>query len=138
MIWESSYWKDDLKKQSAELKKRMVQKRWRDASLARCEQIIMIGFYSVRKLIESKNLTGTVSKSVHKIRCYKSTGKPITLFTRRNVDELYDLENSRLRTEQLTYLCHQVIHSYVFCSYLAGTICCLLFLLLLSEAALRN
>ncbi len=115
MIWETSYWKNDLLKQSSELKRRMAQKRWVDASFARCEQTIMMGFYSVRKLIDSMKLTDTASNNAHQVYSYPPTGKDVTLLNKRDLDELYDLRKPRRQNASLRFLCNQVIHSYVFC-----------------------
>lgn len=54
MIHDSHYWKDDLLKLSRKLESRLLQTRWGDRNLYIIEKEIFIGFYSVRKLIESK------------------------------------------------------------------------------------
>jgi hypothetical protein len=120
MIWESSYWKTDLLKQVAALKKRVTQKRWTEASLAKCEQNLMMGFYSVRKLIESLKLTDIVADSSYQIRSYPPTGKRVTLLNNHKIDELYDLGAPRKETIKLKDLCNQFIHSYVFAPVVEG------------------
>ena len=57
MIWESAYWKEELLRQAEDLKKRSTQTKWSERSLARLEKTIMIGFYSIRKLIEAKKVS---------------------------------------------------------------------------------
>lgn len=114
MITEPLYWKTDLLRQSSALEKRRTQKRWSEASFARCEQTIFIGFYSVRKLIESKKLTNVVAASSFQIRSYPPTGKAVTFMNYHKVDELYDLDKPKEHSINLINLCHQFIHSYVF------------------------
>jgi hypothetical protein len=114
MIWESFYWKSDLLKHAGVLKKRIRQKRWPDASLARCEQTIMLGFYSIRKLTESAKLTDHVSKMNVSIRSYRATGQTVHLLNKHRLDELYDLDNAKRRSVSLPYLSSQIVHSYVF------------------------
>ena len=62
MIWECSYWKEDLLRHTAALRKRTQQRLGRDRSLAQLEQTVMIGFYSIRNLLEVKKLSLDVSK----------------------------------------------------------------------------
>jgi hypothetical protein len=114
VIWESFYWKSDLLKQAAVLKKRIGQKRWPDASLARCEQTIMLGFYSIRKLAESAKLTDHVSNMNVTLRSYPATGRTVHLLNKDRLDELYDLELPRKESVTLPFLCDQIVHSYVF------------------------
>jgi hypothetical protein len=92
----------------------MVQKRWPDASLARCEQTVMLGFFEVRKLIDSRKLTRDFALQPLQVKFHRPTGKCIHLFNRRNIEELYDFDGGRRRTITVQYLCNQVIHSYVF------------------------
>jgi hypothetical protein len=91
-----------------------MQKRWPDASLARCEQTIMLGFYSIRKLIDSRKLTIDFASEQVKVTTYRPTGKHVHMMNCRNLDELYDFNSGKFRTVTLKYLCHQIIHSYVF------------------------
>lgn len=57
MIWESSFWKDDLVKVAGKLVKRTIQKRWPERSLASLEKDVFVSFYAIRKLIESKKIS---------------------------------------------------------------------------------
>jgi hypothetical protein len=114
MIWESFYWKSDLLKQAAVLRKRVDQRRWPDASLARCEQTIMLGFYSIRKLMESAKLTDHVSKMEVPLHSYPSTGRNVHLMNKHRLDELYDFARPTHQTVLLPFLCNQLVHSYIF------------------------
>jgi hypothetical protein len=114
MISESSYWKNDLLKQAASLRLRQDQRRWPEASFSRVEQLVMLGFYSIRKLIEAKKLSDSTVTSTVQLRAYGATGKSVTLMNWHNVDKLFDLENARLVTLDVVGLCHQFVHSYVF------------------------
>lgn len=114
MIWESHYWKDDLLKQAASLRKRIGQKRWPDASLARCEQTIMLGAYSIRKLIESRKLTDAVCKISLKAFQYPPTGRAVTFTNHHRLEVLYGLNEEKKTSIGLRSFCDQLIHSYVF------------------------
>jgi hypothetical protein len=114
VIDESAYWKDDLLKRSSLLRRYIVQKRWPGASFAKCEQTVMIGFYSIRKLIEAKKLTDVLIRTSVSIRRYPPKGKPVTRINRHKVDELYDLDEPEEQNLPLMELCHQFVHSYIF------------------------
>lgn len=114
MISESFYWKNELLKQAQDLRRRLAQRRWVDASYARVEQTVMLGFYTIRKLIEAKRIsTSTAQRAVH-LSAYPATGNPVTLINLHKIERNYDLETRRRETLSLLHLCHQFIHSYIF------------------------
>jgi hypothetical protein len=114
MISNSSYWKDDLLKNAHGLRKRAKQKRWADASFVRVEQAIMLGFYSIRKLVESKLLSDTIASQTIELTAYSWKGKAITRVNSLGFDKLYDLDNGVTVTKDLLFVCHQMVHSYIF------------------------
>jgi hypothetical protein len=114
MITESHYWKDDLLQRAQQLQRRVNQKRWTEFSSARVEQTIMLGFYAIRKLIEAKKFSDDVANQTLRITTHSWRGKSVTRLNRFDYWELYDLERSRTVTRSLTFLCNQVVHSYIF------------------------
>lgn len=114
MINESSYWKDDLLKQAGALQRRATQKRWHEASSARLEQSVMLGFYSIRKLAEAKKLTNRVVRQKLQLMTYPWLGNSVTKLNWQSFWELYDLDAGRIAKCDLLFLCHQFVHSYVF------------------------
>lgn len=78
----------------------------------------MKGFYAIRKLIEAHLISDSLSESMLTVRVYAATGKRVTYMNRHKIDHLYDLEHSRRETRSLTFVCNQVVHSYVFQSVL--------------------
>src|ERR1017187_7024596 len=114
MIFESAYWKGDLLRRASSLRRYMAQRRWSGASFAKCEQTVMIGFYSVRKLVEAAKLTDALVREPVSTRRYPSKGLPVTRLNRHKVDELYDLDAPERHDLSLMDLCHQFVHSYVF------------------------
>src|SRR3990167_2805901 len=67
MIQESSYWKNDLLKLACRLERRLIQERWGEKNFYTVEKEIFIGFYSVRKLIESKRVPDHISGKKYNI-----------------------------------------------------------------------
>jgi hypothetical protein len=114
MIYESSFWKDDLLKQARSVRSRTTQKRWREDSFSRLEQTIMLGFYSIRKLIEAKKLSDSIGNEELNITAYPWKGKPVTRTNCDDLDRLYDLDHPKEVVKDLIFLCHQIVHSYVF------------------------
>lgn len=114
MIWESHPWKVDLYKRAEWLKTKKSQRRWPASACARVEQCVMIGCYCIRKLIEAKKLTDAVVKRQVPLVVYKVRGKPVHAMNWHNLNTLYELERGAKRTKQLTFICNQLIHSYVY------------------------
>lgn len=114
MIWESHLWKDDLLKQAIELRRRKTQTRWPESSFAKLEQLLMLGFYSVRKLHESNKLSTLTMKQTISLVEYPATGKTITMLNWHNLDELYDLDSTTTVDRDVLFVCHQFVHSFVF------------------------
>jgi hypothetical protein len=115
MIWESWYWRTDLQKFAASLRKRAKQKRWPDAALARCEQTIMVGFFYVRKLIESRKLSRDFADRQIPATSYPAKGKHIYLMNvHRDLDELFDMDAPTKVNLKIEDLANQLIHSYIF------------------------
>ncbi len=114
MIWESEFWKRDLAKRAAWLRQRLRRYSWGELALARFEQSIMMGFYSIRKLVEAKKLSNSTIDCAIRIRTYRSTGKLVTFRNWHKVDELYDFSKAKEVSRDIIFLCNQFVHSYVF------------------------
>ena len=114
MIHESRYWKDDLLKFAASLERRLIQKRWYDGTFADVEKTVMLGFYAIRKLTEAHKLDDKTSGQSVAVTVYPATGKFVTRTNWHHWWELYDMEGPWKAKVQLTPLCHQFVHSYVF------------------------
>lgn len=114
MIWESSYWKNDLLRRAKMLRVRTRQERWPESSSAKVEQLLMTGFYAVRKLIEAKKLTDALVAKRILVWEFPAAGKPVHLCNWHHIDRLYDLEKSKKTQIDVLDLCHQFVHSYIF------------------------
>jgi len=114
VIGESSYWKEDLLRSGVDLRRRQKQRRWADSSLARVERILMLGFYSIRKLIDARRLSDSTMARPIRISVYPSTGTRVTLLNASQIEKHYKLERESHVERSLLFVCNQVIHSYVF------------------------
>jgi hypothetical protein len=114
MIWESSYWKDDLLRQAKMLRARVRQRRWPESSSAKVEQTLLGGFYAVRKLIESKKLTDSLKSKAIQVTEFAPAGKTVHLHNWHHIDRLYNLDTPKKAKIDLLSLCDQFVHSYIF------------------------
>ena len=114
MIWDSQYWRDDLHRRAVVLRDKQRQRRWGQASFGRLEQTVMLGFYAIRKLAEARKIPDAkFSQPVH-LHTFSAKGKVVTLLNWHKLDELYDVNDPRETREALSFVCNQIIHSYVF------------------------
>jgi len=114
MIYESSYWKDDLLRYAAALRKKTKQRHWSERSQAVVEKLVFLGFYSVRKLFEAEKLSTSLRQLSLVTAIYPPTGKNVTRHNWHKTDELFHLDCSQSATITLPQLANQAIHSYVF------------------------
>jgi hypothetical protein len=114
MIWEPSLWKSDLLRKARDLRIRKTQTRWPEASLANLEKSLMVGFYSVRKLIEADKVATSIKRETIALIEYPATGKKVTKLNWHRVEELYDLNKPKTVTRNALFICNQFVHSFVF------------------------
>jgi len=125
VIWESGYWKENLLRQSLMLRKKQQQRRWTERSFALLEQVVMLGFYSIRKLAEANKISHEIVNLPVPLVAFPWKGKAVTRMNLHRFTELYDMGSARPVKRDLLFLCHQVVHSYIFSplfeeKYLAG------------------
>jgi hypothetical protein len=117
MIHESSYWKDDLLKLARTLERRIIQTRWGDKNLFVVEREIFLGFYAIRKLIESKKISDSISRRRHELKEFPYSGNADSLVTHMR-DTEYDLSSGKVSHLTTIDLCNQFIHSHHFLPFL--------------------
>ena len=121
MIWDSSYWKDELLRLADKLEKRRRQKHFSERSLAGLEKEIFFAFYATRKLLEAKKLTEKVVHLNVPMASYQSKGKGVTILNFRfDIDKHFDFERKTNGTLSLGFLCNQIIHSYIYFNQFYG------------------
>jgi hypothetical protein len=115
MIWFSSYWKEELLKLADKLKRRRRQKHFSERSIANLEKELFFAFYAIRKLLESKTLTQRVVLRSVLVDSYPSKGKGVTFLNFRfEIDKHFDFTKKTNEKVSLSFLCNQVIHSYIY------------------------
>lgn len=117
MITESYYWKKPLLNGAKVIRKYMNAENISEAQFARVEREILIGFYSIRKLLEA---TGKVSAETRAMkvtlkRYEKRPDQPIVdFYNRSEFGELYDLDKPAPKSSDLLYVVNQMVHSFIF------------------------
>jgi hypothetical protein len=75
----------------------------------------MVGFFYVRKLIESRKLSRDFADRQVKATGYPTKGKHVHLMNlHRDIDQLFDLDAPKQTTMKIEDLANQLIHSYIF------------------------
>jgi hypothetical protein len=93
MIWESSYWKEELFWHARRIRRLQTLKRWVERSTAALEKDLMIGFYSIRKMVEAHTVSDEIRDRSLSLQGYPWTGSPVTFMNWDKIDQKYDLEH---------------------------------------------
>jgi hypothetical protein len=115
MISESVYWKEELARWASHLAKRRRAKSWTERSHARVEKAAMLGFFAIRRLIESggRLSDATINMPV-RLHAYPRQSDYMASINSQKVDVHFDLEKPKCTTVPLSVLANQFIHSHVF------------------------
>jgi hypothetical protein len=119
VIWESGPWRRELLHIASRIEKRKTFRRWPEAAVALLERDVMLGAYSVRKLIEAQ------TKAPHSVRDQQiqvqvmpatpgDNGEIADLMNWHHVDRWFDLGRAERTTMSVSAVCNQIIHSWVF------------------------
>jgi hypothetical protein len=114
MIWESAYWKEELFRHARRIRQRKVLKRWSDRSSAGLEKDLMIGFYSIRKLVEAHKVSDEIRDRSIRLQGFPWTGSPVNFVNWDRIDQKYDLDHPVALAKPSIWIANQVIHSFVF------------------------
>lgn len=74
----------------------------------------MIGFYSIRKLIESHKISDNLRDRPVPLQGYPWSGKHVTYMNWDKIDRNYDLESPEPLHESVAWISNKLVHSYVF------------------------
>jgi hypothetical protein len=113
MIWESEYWKTPLLKSSKYLRGVRLTESTTERTFVRIEKEVFIGFYSVRKLLDTYKISDDTKKLSFDLIWYKNK-KPIHYMNWYEIGKMYDLKNVNRETRNIRFVCNQFIHSYIF------------------------
>ncbi|MGF6770637.1 hypothetical protein P3T18_003116 [Paraburkholderia sp. GAS199] len=113
MIHESYYWKQPLLRTANWLERLRVDDNNEERALARLERELFVGFYSIRKLLDTFKVSrATRTKTFALI--WSPTVKSVDYMNWHRIDELFNLDTQHIEQRDITFLCNQFVHSYVF------------------------
>lgn len=115
MIKDADLWRAELRRTADQLERRQAQRHWTHVSFTRTEQAIMLAFYAIRKILEA----GKTSPAVRKLRVRLTEYNRSAFSTQVKVvapilQAYYALERPHRGTRDVLFVCHQIVHSYVF------------------------
>jgi len=113
MICESHYWKEPLLTSARWLSGLRLSENTRESTYVKLEKELMLGFYSVRKLIETIKISDSTKKIKFEVQWYKNT-KRVNWLNHVFIDEKYDLTKSHSEQRDIEFICNLFVHSYVF------------------------
>jgi hypothetical protein len=113
MIHESRYWKEPLVRAANWLQKLRLEEATAERSLVRVERELFLGFYSIRKLLDTFKVSRTIRKMTFELQWAPNIGR-VDYMNWHRLEELYDFGERGSETRGLSFLCNQFIHSYVF------------------------
>lgn len=117
MIFDTRYWKSELKRLARTLRQHGKQRRWVAASDASVEKCVMLGFYAIRKMLESFHPALKAPASL-RVTAFPRNSTKLSLISWPEVGEAFDLTRPRRETLKVKEACNQVIHSHFFSLWL--------------------
>lgn len=113
MIYESHYWKESLLKSANWLSNLRLSENSRESTYVKLEKELMLGFYSVRKLIETIKISDSTKSLKFDIHWYKNK-KVVNWLNHLYIHENYDLNKSNYEQRNIEFICNLFVHSFVF------------------------
>ena len=113
MIWDSSFWKKPLLDAATWLQRVRFRENTRERTYVRIEKEIFIGFYTIRKLLDTFKVSDSTKTAMYNIAWHPNI-KPVDYLNWHRIDKLYDLERSSTETRDIGFLCNLFVHSFIF------------------------
>jgi hypothetical protein len=108
---ESRYWKKELLDYAKSLKNQKEIKRWSEKSQVIFEKNLIIKFFIIRKLVETKKISDSLKLKKYKIKAYPKNSIKLTELNSFAFDELYNLDKFEIKQKNIIFICNQLIHS---------------------------
>jgi hypothetical protein len=114
VIHESSYWKEPLLVAADFLEELQLSYEESEDELAKAEREILIGFYTIRKLLDTFKVSEETKRLKFDIKSFQPIQeKQVDYFNRWEVEDVFNLDRTLSETRDILYLCNQFVHSYV-------------------------
>lgn len=122
MIQESKYWKQPLLRTASWLSSlQFKETEITERALARVEREIFVGFYAIRKLLETFKVSSSTKELQLDIQTFHAkSGSKVDYLNRSDIDKFFELNDPIQEQRDISFLCNQIIHSYVFLISIRG------------------
>ncbi|MDO9420419.1 MAG: hypothetical protein Q7T66_07145 [Herminiimonas sp.] len=115
MILESWYWKQSLLETAQRIKSLKAAENVSEEQIVLLEKDIFVGFYSVRKLVETQVKVSDVVRHISLPICwYPNKGIKVTWRNNNKLDELYDFDSGGGEVRDIWFISGRIIHSFIF------------------------
>ena len=115
---ESRYWKKGLLYYAESLKNQKEIKRWSEKSQVLFEKDLILNFFIIRKLIETKKISDSLCLKKYKIKGYSKNSINLTELNYFAFDELYDIDKFEFKSRNINFICNQLIHSLTIFAFI--------------------
>ena len=112
MIWDSVEWKENLLSTANWLSRVRLTENTRESTYVRVEREILIGAYSVRKLLDTVKVKDSTKRTRMSIDKYENKAR-VNHLNMHKIAEIYDLTSIHSEERNLRFICDRFIHSYV-------------------------
>ena len=115
VIHESYYWKQPLLESVLKFKDYQCLHDIDEETYVKIEKDIFIGFYSIRKLLDTETkVTDQLKDGKHELSWFQHIGDNVTWRNNHKIDQLYDLNKSHSENRDLWFIASRIIHSFIF------------------------
>ncbi len=113
MAIESRYWREELRSELSELKRRQSYRRWTEKQLVLYERKLMLIAFQVRSLLERPKVNDTARRTVMPVVRYKKVGdRPFTYTGTGWPEDRFDMNHPERVSMSAMDVCNQLIHYY--------------------------
>ena len=113
MIHEPYFWKQSLLQSANKLQRMRFRKSNEEYGLVTAEREIFLGFYSVRKLLDTFKVSPQTRKAKFTLFWSPCVGF-VDYYNWHRIEELFDLDALHKEERDILFLCNQFIHSVIF------------------------
>jgi len=113
MIYDSRNWKEPLLKAAVWCEAVRLNDKNSDRVLVRVERELFVGFYAIRKLLDTFKVTDKTRAKTFTLK-WSPPKRTVDYMNWHRIDKNFDLKVVRSETRNLRFMCDQFVHSYVF------------------------
>ena len=119
---ESTYWRDELRKELVWLKEHQKYRRWSEKQLVLYERRLILVAFQVRSLLERPKVNDRARNTRMPVIRYKKIGdRPFTLIGSGFPEDRFDVKNPEQSDLSALDVCNQLIHHYWMQTWSEGT-----------------